>query len=129
MNISIVPNEEKYYSFIKELRLHPLNIEGFIDQSIFDYSSHIEYMKKYKDCYYVALIDHETPVGFGGVVDNDIRVSVHPNYKKMGVGKSIISYLIDKYPNAIAKIKYSNIASIRLFESCGFDKTFILMKK
>lgn len=128
MSLLIVPNEEKYYSFIREMRLHALNISGFIDQSDFDDISHIQYMQKYEKQYYVAIINDQ-PVGFGGVVDNDIRVAVHPDYKKMGIGKKIISHIIDIYPEAIAKIKYNNIASIKLFESCGFNKTFILMEK
>jgi ribosomal protein S18 acetylase RimI-like enzyme len=128
MNLKIVPNSPEYYSTIKNLRLHPLNIDGFIEQSYFSNESHIKYMEQYGKYYYIAIMN-EIPVGFVGSVDNDIRVAVDPDYKNLGIGKKLIDFIVEKHPYATAKIKYDNIASIKLFESCNFNKTFILMQK
>jgi ribosomal protein S18 acetylase RimI-like enzyme len=127
MNLKIVPNSPEYYSTIKNLRLHPSNIDGFIDQSYFSDESHIKYMKQYGKYYYIAIVD-DIAVGFVGVVDNDIRIAIDPDYKNLGIGKQLIGFIVNKFPLSIAKIKYNNIASIKLFENCGFNKTFILME-
>ena len=71
--------------------------------------------------YYICL-DNSIPVGWAGVLNNDIRVATHPDHQKKGIGKFLINELMNLYPNSCAKIKVENIASQRLFESCGFKK-------
>lgn len=122
----LVNNNEKYYDFIRILRTHEENISGFLNQNLITPEEQTKYMNKFGSCYYVCLID-ENPVGFVGVVDNDIRVAVDPNFKQMGVGKFMINQIIKKYPEAMAKIKIDNLASINLFKSCGFVSKFIVM--
>ena len=68
-------------------------------------------------------------VGFGGVIDDDIRVAVHPDHQGLGIGKDIIYNLSLKYPNAFAKVKLDNEASLKLFESCGYKKKWYIMEK
>lgn len=126
MNMTLVNNSEKYYDFIRILRTHEENISGFLNQNLITPEEQIKYMNKFGSCYYVCLIE-ENPVGFVGVVDNDIRVAVDPNFKQRGVGKFMINEIIKKYPEAIAKIKIENLASINLFKSCGFVPKFMVM--
>jgi ribosomal protein S18 acetylase RimI-like enzyme len=128
MIIDIVPNHPKYFSFIRQLRLDSENIDGFIQQQDFSEADHLKYMDEFGNNYYIALIDN-VPVGWVGSVNNDIRIAVHPKYKNIGVGKALISFINKEYPRAYAKIKTNNIASIKLFESCGFKQTFIVMEK
>lgn len=124
----LVPNEEKYYEFIRELRTCKENIDGFVNQSNITKSEQFEYMSKYGHFYYVCLLDN-VPVGFIGVIDNDIRVATKPEFKKMGVGKFMVDEIIKLYPDSLAKIKINNTSSMRLFESCGFKAEYIIMKK
>jgi L-amino acid N-acyltransferase YncA len=35
----------------------------------------------------------------------------------------------EMWPNAFAKVKLNNTASIKLFESCGFSKKFYMLTK
>lgn len=127
-NFKLVKCSSEYYEFIRELRIHPENVKGFLVQSFITKEEQIKYMEKYEKCYFVCLLDN-VPVGFVGVIDNDIRVATSPTFKKKGVGKFMINEIMNLFPNANAKIKIENFASIALFESCGFKPEYIIMKK
>jgi len=128
MNFVLVDNQPKYYEFIREIRLHPENIKGFINSNFFSEEEQLEYMKKNEKFFKICLYNGE-PVGFVGVIDNDIRVCTKPTFKKKGVGKFMINEILREFPNATAKIKKENNASIQLFKSCGFIEDFLIMKK
>ena len=119
VNLRIVKNIPEYFEYIRYLRTHPMNLSGFIEMVDISSDRQIEYMSKYGDCYEICL-SGETPVGFVGIVDNDIRFAVEPNFHGKGVGKYMIMDLIHKNPQSTAKVKHDNIASIKVFESCGF---------
>jgi RimJ/RimL family protein N-acetyltransferase len=127
-NLKLVKNEPKFYEFIRFLRTTEENIDGFLNQNPISEIEQIKYMEKYNDCYYIAILD-ETPVGFVGVVDDDIRVATHPNFKKRGVAKFMINEIVKNFPRSSAKIKINNESSIKLFESCGFSTEFLIMKR
>jgi len=121
-------NEEKYWEFIRLLRTHEDIKQGFIQQGEISPNNHVTYMEKYGRMYYICVIDGQ-PAGFVGVIDNDIRVATHPDFQKRGVGKFMINELMKQHPEAIAKVKIENEASVRLFESCGFTKKYYLLEK
>lgn len=117
--LEIKEANSKYWQFIRELRTHPLLKEGFISQGDITPSDQIAYMKKYHKSYWVAIIEN-TPIGFVGVVDNDIRVAILPDYQKRGYAKQLIEFVNKKYPDAIARVKVENLASLKLFQSAKF---------
>lgn len=130
---TLVPNESKYYKFIKELRTHDENINGFIQRFQITDEQQEKYMAKYRDNYFIAL-ENETPVGWVGQIDNDIRVSTHPSHKRKGIAKFMINELMKKYPMSTAKVLLDNLSSNKLFLSCGFvlyksDSNFNYYKK
>jgi ribosomal protein S18 acetylase RimI-like enzyme len=127
-DLKLIDVSHEYYEFIRELRFHPDNISGFINQETITEDQQISYMEKFSNCYKVCLLNNE-PVGFVGVIEDDIRVAVKPEYKKMGIGKFMIENIISQYPNSYAKIKIDNTSSIKLFESCGFNIKFLIMSK
>ena len=126
MGLEFVKCHEKYWDFVRDLR-NDLR-EGFISQKDIDKESHYKYMEKYSENYYICLEDH-TPVGWVGSMDKDIRVATHPDHQKNGIGKFLINELMIRHPDAFAKVKLDNEASLRLFESCGFKKTYYLLEK
>jgi ribosomal protein S18 acetylase RimI-like enzyme len=128
MNLKLVEALPKYFQFIRELRFHPDNVDGFVNQNVVSEKEQEEYMKIYSSFYKICLMNEE-PVGFVGVVENDIRVAVKPEHKKKGIAKYMIENIMVDYPYAKAKIKVDNTSSIKLFESCGFKTEFIIMKK
>jgi ribosomal protein S18 acetylase RimI-like enzyme len=110
------------------LNIRNLTSHGFGNTEQIDIDTHLNFMKDYYHDYVVAEMKGEI-VGFGGVVKDDIRVAVHPDYQKLGIGKSIINYLSTRYPKAFAKVKIDNEASLKLFESCGFKKKWYVLEK
>ncbi len=124
----LVPCTEEYWEFVKDLRNDEKVQEGFIETLQITSEDQQKYMTKYSDCYRIALI-RDIPVGFVGVINNDIRVCTHPNYQGKGIGKFMVNKCMRIWPNAFAKVKLNNGASLKLFESCGFDKRFYVLTK
>ena len=91
MGLELVKCERKYWDFVRDLR----NVlrEGFICQKIIDKDPHYKYMEKYSSNYYICLED-DTPVGWVGEIDNDIRVATHPDHQKKGIGQFLINSLM-----------------------------------
>jgi hypothetical protein len=119
MELRLVKNEKKYYEFIRIMRIHPENEPGFLEKVNITSEQQENYMKKYNDCYYVAILN-ETPVGYVGVVDDDIRICTDPSYKKTGAGTFMLNEIMNLHPNATAKILKNNNASLSLFKKCNF---------
>ena len=129
--VEIVDNAPEYYDFIRILRSDPRVQHGFIKQrnkSDITPEEQNKYMSKYSDKYVVALYNGE-PAGFAGSLDRDIRVCVHPDYHKKGIGKALIQELMVRFPNSFAKVKIENEEIKALFESCGFKVKYWLMEK
>lgn len=118
--MKLIPNNQEYWQFIRELRYHPKNISGFVTSGKVTYEDQIEYMKKYNDNYYICLDENNTPVGFIGEIEGDIRLSVDPELKRNGIGKFMLDEFMKTHPFATAKVFFDNIASLKTFYACGF---------
>jgi GNAT superfamily N-acetyltransferase len=115
------------------LRTHEENTKGFLEQVTITPEDQIKYMGKYSTNYLICL-DGDTPVGFIGEIDNDIRLAVHPDHKRKGIGKFMLNEFMKIKPNALAKVLWTNDACIFLFKSAGFiqydkDNEFIYFRK
>jgi RimJ/RimL family protein N-acetyltransferase len=119
MGLALVKNEEKYYEFIRNLRNDEENQKGFLEKILITEEQQKIYMSKYGENYYVCLKDNN-PVGYIGVVDNDIRVCTDTNFKKTGSGTFMLKEIMKIYPSATAKILKDNVASLKLFKKCNF---------
>ena len=117
--VEVVNNGPEYHDFIRILRSDSRVQDGFIEVVNITKEQQDKYMKKYNDNYIVALYDGE-PAGFAGSIEDDIRVCVHPDFHKKGIGKALIQELMVRFPSSFAKVKIENEASRALFESCGF---------
>jgi len=127
-NYKLVKNSEEYWEFIRKLRNLDSVKKGFIKQENISKKQQQEYMKKNGDKFWICLEGLE-PVGYVGIIDDDIRVATHPDYQRKGVGAFMINEIIKKYPNSYARIKLENEASIKLFESCGFVKKYFILER
>ena len=121
VNYTLVQNEPKYWEFIRIVRNDPEMQKGFVDIVQITPDQQAEYMTKYNDDYFVCLNAENEPIGYVGEINGDIRVAVIVKYQRMGVGKFMINELMKLRPDTYAKMKFDNIASKKLFESCGFD--------
>ena len=127
-NLRIKNNSEEFWENIRQLRNHPNIKGGFIKQENISLEDHRDYMEKHSSCFYVCLYKNKF-AGYVGCIDNDIRVATHPNFQGIGVGKFMINEIMKKNPEAVAKVKLNNTASMNLFESCGFVKRYYLLER
>lgn len=121
------------YEFVRFLRLHEDNRSGFWSQDYIDSQKHFQYMETTaKDCYWICCRGDEL-LGYYAVVDNDVKICVHPDCKREGVGSFMLKDLERKYPNALAKVLKNNKASLALFrkhwQETNSDKTWVYFRK
>jgi len=119
-----------FFEKIRELRNDSRVKSGFIEQNYITQEEHRGFMIFHSANFIIATVDNKF-AGYAGVIDNDIRVCTHPDFQRMGIGKELINFLTIIYPHAKAVIKVDNLASQKLFESCGFGRKeeFYLYKK
>jgi len=127
MVMELVPNEKKYWDFIRTLRNNERVQVGFIEKVNIIPEQQADYMNIYKDNYYVCLLNGK-PVGYIGVIDGDIRVATHPNFQGQGIGVFMIRQLHNIHPKAYAKIKIDNIPSLKAFEKAGFKIKYYILE-
>jgi RimJ/RimL family protein N-acetyltransferase len=129
MKLEMVLATENYFSFIRELRNNPITNKGFINRDFISEESHLDYMKKNSVFYKICLLDG-VPVGYIGIIENDIRIAVHNDYLQLGIGTFMLNEITkDASYNLSAKIKIENIASIKLFEKLGYKKRYYIYEK
>jgi len=126
--MELVKCEEKYWENIRQLRNMDGVKQGFIRQHHIKSREHKLFMQINNDCFYVC-VDKEDFLGYTGVIDRDIRVATHPDHQKKGVASFMINEIMKIHPDAFAKVKIDNEASLRLFESCGFKKKYYILEK
>ena len=118
--IQIIPCDVSYWQFVLELRNSVR--EWFASNDVIPTDEHVQFMRQYAPDYYIALVDGK-PVGFVGVVNNDIRFAVLPEYQGKGIGTCMLKFIHEKYPAAIGRIKKENVASRKAFEKVGITYT------
>jgi RimJ/RimL family protein N-acetyltransferase len=126
--VELVKNSYLYWEFIRNLRNLDGVREGFIQQQIIQPLQHEQYMKQFSNCFYICLYNGE-PAGYIGIVNDDIRVATHPDFQGKGVGSFMVKEICHINPNAAAKVKLDNEASLALFEKCGFKVKYYLLEQ
>ncbi len=116
----IVECTKEYWEFVRKLRMDDRVIGGFLETTVITEEQQNKYMIGNAHNYRIALVDGK-PAGYVGVIEDDIRVCTHPDFQGMGVGKFMIEECMKIWPTAYAKVKIGNIASDKLFLSCGFE--------
>ena len=116
----IVECTREYWEFVRKLRMDGRVIDGFLETTPITEEQQIKYMTDNSQHYRIALFDGK-PAGYVGVLDDDIRVCTHPDFQGLGVAKFMINECIKIWPTAYAKVKHGNLASDKLFLSCGFE--------
>lgn len=124
--MELVECTEEYWEFVRLLRVDSRVVSGFVQTTPITQEQQNAYMTSNSKYYRIALVNG-IPAGYVGVIDDDIRVCTHPDFQKMGVGKFMITECMKLWPTAFAKVKLDNEPSIKLFESCGFIKKFVIL--
>lgn len=126
--IEIVDNTSEYWEFVRTLRNDKRVQGGFIEQVNISREAQSLYMAKYANNYIVALCDGN-PAGYAGSINADIRVCVHPDFQKRGIGVKLINEVMDRFPGSYARVKIENEASKALFNKCGFNEKFWILER
>ena len=127
LNLEFVENAPKYYEFIRKLRNNPVVKRGFIQQGNISKSQQLLYMKKNQNNYFLCL-SGDKPVGYVGVIEDDIRIAVLPEFQGKNIGLFLIKNVMKKYKTLQAKIKIENEASLHLFKKAGFKMKYYLFE-
>ena len=114
MGLELVPNKEGYYEFIRNLRNDDRVRDGFIQQEHISLEEQVAYMQVHESDYFICLND-ETPVGYIGVIDGDIRLCTSPDHQGQGIGTFMLTEIVKIFPYATGRIKRENVASIQAF--------------
>tara|TARA_R110002012_G_scaffold21773_2_gene75603 strand:- start:1132 stop:1509 length:378 start_codon:yes stop_codon:yes gene_type:complete len=125
--MNLIKCNKKYWEFVRLIRTHSKNIEGFFKNNEISKEEQIEYMKLNSKYFYICLIDN-IPVGWIKVYNNEISYCVHPDFKGKGIGTYMVNEVYSKYDILEAYVKTDNIASQKVFEKVGFTK-YINYKK
>ena len=128
VDLEFVVNEEKYWEFIRELRVMKGITQGFVEQKDITVEQQRQYMKKFNNNFYICLYKSD-PAGYIGIIENDIRVATHPQFQGKGIGSFMVNSVMEMYPDAYAKVKIDNIASYNLFKKCGFKVNQFVAEK
>ena len=115
-----------HWDAIREIRNE--NREGFGDSNTIPSGVHCKYMFNHFSNY-LLCVENDEVLGFIGHVNNDIRLATKKTYQKKGIGKFMVEGFMKKYPEAFAKVKLDNEASLKLFEKCGFKKRYYLLER
>ena len=126
--LDLVECRQQYWEFVRLLRLDERVLDGFIEKLDITPEQQQAYMSKYSHCFRIALLNGQ-PAGYFGVIDDDIRICIHPDLQRKGVGKFLVQECSKIWPSALAKIKITNESSRKLFESCGYKLEYYLYKK
>lgn len=120
--MELVPIKEEYYEFVRLLRNSQ---PGFLTLNVnITHSQQLEYMNKNHRNYHICLLYGE-PVGFIGVMQDDIRLCTHPDAQGKGVGTFMLKEIVKIRPNATGRILKDNIASQKAFEKANISYELI----
>ena len=122
--MDLVPITPEYYDFVRDLRMHPETRNGFLEEANISIEDQRRYMEIHGDNYYICLL-YDEPVGYIGVIDDDIRICTSPLHQRCGIGKFMLKSIKDLYPTAMGRVKKENTSSQRLFDSCEVNYKLI----
>lgn len=127
----LVDNKSEHWEFIRTLRNDSRVKKGFIQQAKISKEDHIKYMGYHWYEYYICVDDTsgDTPMGYIGIVNNDIRICTHPNHQRKGVSLFMLKEIKKLHPKATAKVKIDNEESHSLFKKAGFEIKYYLYER
>lgn len=101
---------DRYREFIRQLRMDPRLKDSFVVSGYISKEEQHNYMEKHGLDYWVCLDIDDNPMGFVGVVDDDLRIAVHPDHRGKGVGSFMLSFIKRRaqYKNMKVKVRKTN---------------------
>jgi len=119
--------KDEYREFIRKLRMNPELSKSFVKSNFISKSEQHEYMEKNGLDYWVCLDDDDKPMGFIGVVDDDLRIAVDPNHQHKGIGSFMLNFILNhnKYKNIKIKVRKGNSEGQKFFTKHNLSFTLV----
>ena len=127
-NFKLIPCKKEHWEFVRSLRNNDKVKSGFINEDYISKEVHFKFMTKHSKNYRISMFNNKL-VGYVGIIENSISVCTIPDFQGRGMGKFMINEIIKIWPSAYAKVKINNSSSLKMFEACGFEKKFYILKK
>ena len=128
MKLELVLCTEEYWEFVRQLRMNPINQEGFFTVANITSEQQKEFMTYNWSKYKICLADNE-PAGYVGLLNgHEITYCVHPDFHSKGVGSFMIKEFSKPFSSVDAFVKVNNIASQKVFEKLGWKKQIYYKK-
>lgn len=113
--------------FVRDVRFHPDNLYGYVHNESVSNIQQAKYMQEHRNEYWICMADGER-AGFVGVVKGDLRIGVHPDYQRQGVGTFMMEHLAEEHGGEFSvRVKKTNDVSMAFFKSLGYEPEFYVM--
>ena len=128
VNLQLVNCTEKYWEFVRLLRMNPTNQEGFFTQANITPEQQKEFMTHNWSKYKICLTDNQSAGYIGLLHGHEITYCVHPDFHNQGVGSFMVKEFSKSFSDINAYVKVNNIASQKVFEKLGWEKQIYYKK-
>lgn len=115
MHMVVVGENKTYREFVRKLRNDKRLKKSWVNHTNITKEQQKEYMDKYGNQYFI-FINGEKPIGFIGIVDEDLRLAVLPEYQNAGVGQYMLDFIISSEKKFKVRVRKDNIDSQKFFE-------------
>lgn len=124
--LKVVKCKKIYWPFVMNLRNHPSVMKNMFSKRAYGSDEFISEMYGRSQFFRIVLIDNH-PAGYYKVLNNEISIVVHPDYRGQGVASFMVKHILKRFKGKPleARIRVSNRASIKLFEKFGFMRESI----
>lgn len=106
------------WSFVRELRIHPANVHGFVYRGPISEGQHAAYMAEHADNMYIGTVN-EQPQGFVGITgpadSPEFILCVAPAFHGNGLGTYLLRKMLLRHPDLPARVLRTNQASLAVF--------------
>jgi RimJ/RimL family protein N-acetyltransferase len=129
VDLKLVNCTEKYWEFVRLLRIDPVNQEGFFTVANITPEQQKEFMIHNWSKYKICLVENK-PAGYVGLLHgHEITYCVHPDFHGKGIGTFMIKEFSKPFSVTDAYVKVDNIASQKVFEKLGWEKQIYYKRK
>ena len=119
MNISFRPAEQRDARFVYDLRFRHQDSSCYFSNIFVSFEEHALFWEDNFKSYWIAE-ELSIRIGFYGIINEDFRYSVIPEYRGRGIGTYIVADAIKRLELRQVRVIAENISSIKVFRKNSF---------
>jgi len=109
---------------LRQIRNDKSFIVGFVNHKQITKKEQKKYIDKYGEFYYICY-EEEIPVGFIGVVNNDLRLATIPTMQRQGIGRFMVTEIKNLDLKFSVKIRKGNRRSQKFFSNLNITYNLV----